>query len=244
MRRRRRSVEALLLGSVALVVLGAYVLASLGRTASIPADIGPFLGAVFALFVVGHVAIRRLAPEADGLLLPLAALLNGVGYVFVARMNGDLARLHALWTAVGMAGFIGTLVIVRRVRTLERYRYSFAALGIVLLVLPALPGIGREINGARIWISVGPLNFQPGEAAKLTLAAFLAAYLVEKRELLAFLAAQRKRIADGWLDPREIATGTPDKLPALPPGATPQDAAAWTLVSRVLLNLDETVTKN
>jgi peptidoglycan glycosyltransferase len=71
------------------------------------------------------------------------------------------------------------------VRTLERYRYSFAALGIVLLVLPALPGIGREINGARIWISVGPLNFQPGEAAKLTLAAFLAAYLVEKRELLA-----------------------------------------------------------
>jgi hypothetical protein len=66
----------------------------------------------------------------------------------------------------------------------------------------------------------------------------------EKRELLAFLAAQRKRLADGWLDPREIATGQPDALPALPPGTTPQDAAAWTLVSRVLLNLDETVTKN
>ncbi|MFM9011050.1 MAG: hypothetical protein ACKON8_09325, partial [Planctomycetota bacterium] len=66
----------------------------------------------------------------------------------------------------------------------------------------------------------------------------------EKEELLAFLAAQRKRIADGWLDPREIVTGNPDTLPALPEGATPQDAAAWTLVSRVLLNLDETVTKN
>jgi len=66
----------------------------------------------------------------------------------------------------------------------------------------------------------------------------------EKREMLAFLEAQRKRIADGWLDPREIATGNADTLPALPPGATPQDAAAWTLVSRVLLNLDETVTKN
>jgi hypothetical protein len=66
----------------------------------------------------------------------------------------------------------------------------------------------------------------------------------EKREMLAFLEAQRKRIADGWLDPREIATGNADALPALPPGATPQDAAAWTLVSRVLLNLDETVTKN
>jgi len=66
----------------------------------------------------------------------------------------------------------------------------------------------------------------------------------EKQELLAFLAAQRKRLADGWLDPREIASGDPDKLPGLPAGATPQDAAAWTLVSRVLLNLDETVTKN
>jgi len=66
----------------------------------------------------------------------------------------------------------------------------------------------------------------------------------EKRELLAFLAAQRRRLADGWLDPREIASGDPDKFPALPAGTTPQDAAAWTLVSRVLLNLDETVTKN
>jgi hypothetical protein len=66
----------------------------------------------------------------------------------------------------------------------------------------------------------------------------------EKRELLAFLAAQRKRIAEGWLDARAVAAGDPDKLPDLPAGATPQDAAAWTLVSRVLLNLDETVTKN
>ena len=66
----------------------------------------------------------------------------------------------------------------------------------------------------------------------------------ERRELLAFLATQRQRLADGWLDPREIAAGDPDKLPALPAGTTPQDAAAWTLVSRVLLNLDETVTKN
>ena len=66
----------------------------------------------------------------------------------------------------------------------------------------------------------------------------------EKRELLAFLAAQRKRIADGWLDAREISAGDPDALPALPAGTTPQDAAAWTLVSRVLLNLDETITKN
>ena len=62
--------------------------------------------------------------------------------------------------------------------------------------------------------------------------------------MLAFLQSQRQRLADGWLDPREIASGDPDKLPALQAGTTPQDAAAWTLVSRVLLNLDETVTKN
>ena len=66
----------------------------------------------------------------------------------------------------------------------------------------------------------------------------------EKRELLAFLAAQRQRLAAGWLDAREIASGAPETWPDLPAGTTPQDAAAWTLVSRVLLNLDETVTKN
>jgi hypothetical protein len=66
----------------------------------------------------------------------------------------------------------------------------------------------------------------------------------EKRELLEFLAAQRKRLAEGWLDAREISAGSSDKLPELPAGTTPQDAAAWTLVSRILLNLDETVTKN
>jgi hypothetical protein len=66
----------------------------------------------------------------------------------------------------------------------------------------------------------------------------------EKRELLAFLAAQRTRLAAGWLDARSIAAGDPDKLPELPAGTTPQDAAAWTLVARVLLNLDETVMKN
>jgi cell division protein FtsW (lipid II flippase) len=198
----RRTTELGLLVLGALVVGGAYALASLGRTASLPADIGPFLGIVLALLGVAHVAVRRLAPDADGLLLPLAGLLNGLGYVFIARMDEHLARLQATWTAVGIAAFVATLVIVRRVRSLEPYRYSFAALGILLLLLPSLPLIGREINGARIWISVGPMNFQPGEAAKLSLAAFLASYLVEKRELLAL---STRRLGPLYLpDPRHL----------------------------------------
>ena len=185
MGRIRRTTELGLLILGALVVGGTYTLASLGRTASLPADIGPFLGVVLALLVAAHVVVRRTAPDADGLLLPLAGLLNGLGYVFIARTDTDLAGLQSAWTALGLVAFVATLVVVRRVRDLERYRYTFALVGILLLLLPLVPLIGRQINGARIWVSIGPLNFQPGEPAKLALALFLASYLVERRELLA-----------------------------------------------------------
>jgi peptidoglycan glycosyltransferase len=89
-----------------------------------------------------------------------------------------------MWTAIGVVAFVVTLLVVRRTRDLERYRYSFALLGLVLLMLPLVPGVGRTIKGARIWVSFGAINFQPGEFAKIVLAIFFAAYLVEKRELL------------------------------------------------------------
>ncbi len=187
--RRRTELGLIVVG--ALVTAGAYALAGLGRAAEIPANLGPFLAVVLGLFGTAHVAVRRLALHADGTLLPLAALLNGIGYVFIVRLDGAtgdggrLAGLQAVWTAVGIGAFIGTLVVVRRTRDLQRYTYSFAALGLLLLVLPLVPVIGRTINGSRIWISVGPVNFQPGEAAKIVLAVFFAAYLVERRDLLA-----------------------------------------------------------
>jgi peptidoglycan glycosyltransferase len=195
--RRRTELGLIVLGSV--IVAGAYTLASLGRTSSIPANIGPFLGIVLGLFVAAHIATRRYAPGADGLLLPIAALLNGIGYVFIARLDETsshpqgLAAAQAGWTVIGIGAFILTLAFVRRVRDLQRYRYTFLLLGLGLLMAPLVPGIGREINGARIWAYLGPISFQPGEFAKVVLAVFFASYLVEKRELLGMATFPRFR---------------------------------------------------
>lgn len=186
----RRRTELGLLVLALLVVGAAYTLASLGSHAVIPANIGPFLGVVFGLFLVAHVATRKLAPAADALFLPLAALLNGLGYVFIARLDEQLAAQQAAWTAVSVAGYVVTLAVIRRVRTLERLRYTIGLVGVVLILSPLIPGLGVPINGARIWLRIGPASFQPGEFAKLALAVFFAGYLVERRELLA--AATRK----------------------------------------------------
>ncbi len=167
-----------------IITASAYILASLGRTASLPANLVPFLLVIIGLIALAHIAVRRLAPGADSVLLPIAGLLNGVGYVFIARLDRDLAGLQAVWTAVGVAAFVATLAVVRRPRDLERYRYTFALVGVGLLLVPLLPGIGRTVNGARLWIRLGPLTFQPGEIAKIILAIFFASYLVEKRALL------------------------------------------------------------
>ncbi len=185
MLRRRRNTELSLLITVAIVVVAAYVLASLGRLAELPANIVPFLGIILGLLLVAHLATRRLAPLADPVLLPLAGLLNGFGYVFIARLDEDLAGLQAVWTLVGVGAFCATLLVVRRTRVLEQYRYTLMLIGILLLVLPLTPVIGQTINGARIWVSLGPINFQPGEFAKIAFAVFFAAYLVDKREVLA-----------------------------------------------------------
>ena len=187
----RRNTELGLLVLGTLVTVGAYLLASLAKDATIPANIGPFLAIVLGLMVGAHVAVRRLAPDADGTLLPIAALLNGLGYVFIVRLDEakaspkNLAGLQSGWIAVGVGAFILTLLFIRRVRDLERYRWTIGFAGIGLLLLPLVPGVGKTINGAKIWVGIGPISFQPGEFAKILLAIFFASYLVEKRELLA-----------------------------------------------------------
>jgi peptidoglycan glycosyltransferase len=201
--RRRRRTELGLLILAVLVICGTYALASLGRSASLPADIVGFLGVLVALLVGAHIATRKLAPLADPLFLPLAALLNGIGYVFIARIDGDLAGLQASWTAVGILGYVLTLAVVRDIKFLQRYRYTFGLLGVLLLVLPLVPGIGQEINGSRIWVSIGPVNFQPGEFAKICLAVFFAGYLTERRELLSVATFRIGRI--NTPDPKHFA---------------------------------------
>lgn len=187
----RRTTELGLLVLGTMFVVGAYALASVPEDSDIPATVGPFLALAIGLPLVAHVAVRRLAPQADGMLLPLASLLNGLGYVFIVRLDeakgepDGLAGLQSLWMVVGIGAFVATLLFLRDIRTLERYRYTAGFVGLVLLLLPLLPVVGQTINGSRIWVSFGPVNFQPGEFAKLALAIFFAGYLVEKRELLA-----------------------------------------------------------
>lgn len=181
---RRRTTE-LVLGSSALTITGVgYVLVQLSDSPDLPPGLWALLAGIAVLFAVAHVTVRRVAPHADPTLLPLAVFLTGFGFVVISRLDADLARTQAVWAAVGIGAFVATLVGVRRIRTLERYRYTFLLLGVVALLLPLVPGLGAEINGARLWVRAGPFNVQPGEAAKVLLVVFFAAYLVDKRELL------------------------------------------------------------
>tara|TARA_B100000131_G_scaffold239889_1_gene232141 strand:- start:3647 stop:4954 length:1308 start_codon:yes stop_codon:yes gene_type:complete len=195
MKSRNRNVEFFLLLFVAILVVTGYVLASLGRSSSIPANIVPFLVGILLLLLIAHLAVRKFAPRADYSLLPLAGLLNGIGYFVIARLDKDLAGLQATWTLIGVGAFVATLVFIPQIRRLEQYRYVLMTIGVVFLIMPLIPGFGREINGARIWVSLGSINFQPGEFAKIVLAVFFSAYIVEKRDVLAVSTGRRFAVA-------------------------------------------------
>jgi cell division protein FtsW (lipid II flippase) len=197
--RRRRGAELFLLLLALVVGIGAYAAVGVGVKGEVPADILGYGGWLVALLVTAHVVVRLTAPYADPVLLPVVAALNGLGLAVIHRLDlaagltdrGDgYARQQLTWMSVGVVLFVATLVILRDHRILQRFTYTAGLGAIVLLLLPVLPGIGHEVNGARIWIRVSALGFQPGEVAKVLLVVTFAGYLVQHRDALA-LAGRR-----------------------------------------------------
>jgi cell division protein FtsW (lipid II flippase) len=140
----------------------------------------------FAVYLVAHAVARITVPFADPYLLPLAGLLTAIGVTEIYRLHPDDAFRQGFWIIVAVALFAAVLFILRHdYRRIESYKYLFGLTAIGLLLLPILPVLGETINGARLWVHVGSLQFQPGELAKVMLIVFLAGYLREKREVLA-----------------------------------------------------------
>jgi cell division protein FtsW (lipid II flippase) len=140
----------------------------------------------FLLYIAAHLATRMTVPNADPYLLPMAGLLTAVGVTEIYRLGNADAFKQGLWIVIGVGLFALALFGLRRdYRQLEQYKYLFGIGAIVLLFLPRVPGLGTTVNGARLWVHVGSFTFQPGEFSKIFLIVFLAAYLREKREVLA-----------------------------------------------------------
>jgi len=205
-RGRRRTEVAMLIFAVALVAF-AYANVGFGLKGKLPPGMAEYMLGFIVLLAIAHLAVRKLAPWADPLLLPLAAALNGLGIVMIYRLqesgrNGNpgqvistlsssAATLQIVYTAIGIGCFVAVLALVREPRVLQRYTYTLAALGIILLALPALlPASISEVQGAKIQISLGGFTIQPEEFAKLALAISFAGYLVAKRDVLS-LAGRR-----------------------------------------------------
>jgi cell division protein FtsW (lipid II flippase) len=142
-------------------------------------------GALFlGLCLAAHIVLRLTLPYADPYLFPLFAVLACFGLVMIYRIDEKLAREQAQWFVIGLGLFAATIVVLRDYRALERYRYTIAAVGIGLLLLPRLPGIGSQVNGAYLGVKLGPLTFQPAEFAKIAIIVFVASYLRDTRQVL------------------------------------------------------------
>jgi cell division protein FtsW (lipid II flippase) len=202
--RRRRGAELFLLVLALAVGIGAYAAVGIGVQEKVPTDLLGYGGWLAVLVIAAHVVIRVVAPYADPVLLPVVAALNGLGLAVIHRLDlakeaagtkHDYAQQQLIWMTLGVVLFVGTLLVLRDHRNLQRFTYTSGLTAIVLLLLPMLPGIGKSVYGARIWIHLGPFNFQPGEVAKVLLVVTFAGYLVLHRDALA-LAGRRVVFVD------------------------------------------------
>ncbi|MER6220332.1 FtsW/RodA/SpoVE family cell cycle protein [Streptomyces sp. 900105755] len=197
----RRNTELALLVFAVVIPVFAYANVGLAINDKVPAGLLSYGLGLGLLAGVAHLAVRRFAPYADPLLLPLATLLNGLGLVVIWRLDqskllqsikqaGTAAPRQLMYTAMGIALFIVVLIFLKDHRVLQRYTYISMVGALALLLLPLVPGLGANIYGAKIWISVAGFSIQPGEFAKIVLAIFFAGYLMVKRDALA-LASRR-----------------------------------------------------
>lgn len=185
-----------------LLLVGAFVINALAITLVQFGALGHLdmqlvvLGISLSVLVVGlHIVLRYTAREADPFILPIATVLNGLGIAMIYRIDiaekamgwdGSAVR-QILWSAVAIGAALLTVLLIRNHRVLFRYTYISGLLALLLLLLPLLPGIGVEISGARAWISIAGVSFQPGEIAKIALAVFFAGYLVRNRDSLSMV---------------------------------------------------------
>ncbi|MDO5746251.1 MAG: putative peptidoglycan glycosyltransferase FtsW [Actinomycetaceae bacterium] len=172
---------------------GAYVATLLGKGVSMPSSIHLSVGIIAVVVLTVHLIVRYFVPYADPVLLPTAAALNGIGLAMIFRLDLSYAALdrntygtrQLVYTALGIVLMIATIVLIKDHRKLRKYTYTMMVGAIALQLLPMLPFIGQERNGARIWVNLGIATFQPAEVAKICLAIFFAGYLVAKRDNLA-----------------------------------------------------------
>lgn len=190
-----RNLELGLLLLALVIDLGAVALVQLGAVGEVRESVLALVGGLGVLALVMHVTMRIVARDADPFILPIIMVLNGLGIAMIYRIGladelegWDNAGVRQIgWSAIAMVIAIATIIAVRNHRVLQRYRYVAMFTGIALLLLPMLPVIGTAQNGARLWISLGPFSFQPGELGKVALAIFFAGYLVTARDSLSMV---------------------------------------------------------
>ncbi|MER6915210.1 FtsW/RodA/SpoVE family cell cycle protein [Streptomyces sp. NPDC000594] len=199
----RRNTELMLLAFAVAIPVFAYINVGLALDGELPAGVLGYGLGLALLAAVAHLVVRKFAKYADPLLLPLAVLLNGLGLVMIWRLDQSErlirraeflygayapdAPKQMLYSAIGVALFVGVLLLLKDHRILQRYTYISMAVALFLLILPMF---FPARNGAKIWISLGPINIQPGEFAKIIIAVFFSGYLMVKRDALA-LASRR-----------------------------------------------------
>ncbi|MFE5899120.1 FtsW/RodA/SpoVE family cell cycle protein [Streptomyces sp. NPDC056488] len=185
---KRRGVELSLLVCAVLISVYGYAAVGLARAGAVPPDAARYGAGLGLLALVAHLAVRFGAPYADPLLLPIAVLLNGLGLTLIHRLDLETpydraATTQLVWSALGVTLFILVVLLLRDHRTLQGYAYVSVAAALAVMLLPVF---FPAVNGARIWIRIGGLSFQPGEFAKILLAVFFAAYLSANLHALAY----------------------------------------------------------